>query len=222
MPRALTDNRPCRIAAAPRREGHPHPRRLPQAAGSDRIHPRQRAAEGRSRYRRGRAARAFRTRLLARPRPARKPAAGARQASARRKGWLHAPMTSIIWDEAPIAKRHDRAAFDCGDPDLNLYLQKYARQNHDSGGAKCFVAAPVRHAGAHSWLLHALAPHRLNMRGRPLSREGLGSLQRACVSPGPPRGRSNVTTPRARRGSPASCGRPLHPRRLRMSAASHC
>jgi GNAT superfamily N-acetyltransferase len=51
-------------------------------------------------------------------------------------------MTALVWDEAPIAKRHDRAAFDCGDADLNLYLRKFARQNHDSGGAKCFVAAP--------------------------------------------------------------------------------
>ena len=51
-------------------------------------------------------------------------------------------MTAIAWDEAPIAKQHDRAAFDCGDPDLNLYLQKFARQNHESGGAKCFIAAP--------------------------------------------------------------------------------
>ena len=51
-------------------------------------------------------------------------------------------MTAIAWDEAPIGKQHDRAAFDCGDPDLNLYLQKFARQNHESGGAKCFIAAP--------------------------------------------------------------------------------
>ncbi|MGO4871314.1 MAG: GNAT family N-acetyltransferase [Roseiarcus sp.] len=51
-------------------------------------------------------------------------------------------MTALRWEEAPICKRHDRAAFDCGDADLNLYLQRYARQNHESGGAKCFVAAP--------------------------------------------------------------------------------
>ena len=51
-------------------------------------------------------------------------------------------MTAVAWDEAPIGKQHDRAAFDCGDPDLNLYLQKFARQNHESGGAKCFIAAP--------------------------------------------------------------------------------
>jgi GNAT superfamily N-acetyltransferase len=50
---------------------------------------------------------------------------------------------TLAWDEAPIAKRHDRAAFNCGDADLNFYLQKFARQNHESGGAKCFVAAPA-------------------------------------------------------------------------------
>jgi GNAT superfamily N-acetyltransferase len=51
-------------------------------------------------------------------------------------------MTAFVWNEAPIAKLHDRAAFDCGDADLNLYLWKFARQNHESGGAKCFVATP--------------------------------------------------------------------------------
>jgi len=48
----------------------------------------------------------------------------------------------MIWAEAPLAKHHDRAAFDCGDADLNIYLQRFARQNHESGGAKCFVATP--------------------------------------------------------------------------------
>ena len=50
---------------------------------------------------------------------------------------------SLVWEEAALAKHHDRAAFDCGDIDLNTYLQRYARQNHDSGGAKCFVAVPA-------------------------------------------------------------------------------
>ena len=52
-------------------------------------------------------------------------------------------MTARAWNETPIAKRHERAAFDCGDSDLNLYLQRFARQNHESGGAKCFIAAPL-------------------------------------------------------------------------------
>ena len=52
-------------------------------------------------------------------------------------------MTGLAWEETPIGKQHDRAAFDCGDADLNLYLQRFARQNHESGGAKCFAATPV-------------------------------------------------------------------------------
>jgi GNAT superfamily N-acetyltransferase len=44
------------------------------------------------------------------------------------------------WREEPIGRHHDRKAFDCGSPDLNAYLDRYARQNHESGGAKTFVA----------------------------------------------------------------------------------
>ena len=40
----------------------------------------------------------------------------------------------------PLDRTHDRKAFDCGEPALNEYVQKYARQNHESGGAKTFVA----------------------------------------------------------------------------------
>lgn len=52
-------------------------------------------------------------------------------------------MTAQEWTEGPLTRAHDRVAFDCGDADLNTYLQRYARQNHESGGAKCFVAAPA-------------------------------------------------------------------------------
>lgn len=51
-------------------------------------------------------------------------------------------MTALVWEESPLGRRHDRNAFDCGDNDLNIYLKRYARQNHESGGAKCFVATP--------------------------------------------------------------------------------
>lgn len=51
-------------------------------------------------------------------------------------------MTALLWEEAPLGKRHDRNAFNCGDDALDTYLRRYARQNHESGGAKCFVAAP--------------------------------------------------------------------------------
>lgn len=56
-----------------------------------------------------------------------------------------------IWHEEAIARHHDRAGFDCGTPVLNDYLRRFARQNHESGGAKCFVAvsadAPSRILG---------------------------------------------------------------------------
>lgn len=48
------------------------------------------------------------------------------------------------WREGPISRHHDRRNFDCGAPELNQYLDRYARQNHASGGAKTFVAvSPV-------------------------------------------------------------------------------
>jgi GNAT superfamily N-acetyltransferase len=43
--------------------------------------------------------------------------------------------------ETALSAQHDRKAFDCGDEELNVYLQRYARQNHENGGAKCFVTA---------------------------------------------------------------------------------
>jgi GNAT superfamily N-acetyltransferase len=47
---------------------------------------------------------------------------------------------TLEWRGEALARHHDRASFDCGVPALNEYLQRYARQNHDSGGAKTFVA----------------------------------------------------------------------------------
>jgi GNAT superfamily N-acetyltransferase len=83
-------------------------------------------------------------------------------------------VTAIAWEEAPIAKRHDRAAFDCGDADLNLYLHKYARQNHESGGAKCFVAASSS-APARILAFYTLSPASLEYSRTPaLAKKGLG------------------------------------------------
>lgn len=49
-------------------------------------------------------------------------------------------MSLPAWHEEPIAKQHDRSSFDCGDPPLNDFLRRYARQGHDSGAAKTFLA----------------------------------------------------------------------------------
>lgn len=49
-------------------------------------------------------------------------------------------MSALDWQEEPIAKKHDRNSFDCGEPELNEFLKKHARQSHERGAAKTFVA----------------------------------------------------------------------------------
>lgn len=49
-------------------------------------------------------------------------------------------MSLPDWREGPIAKTHDRASFDCGEPALNEFLRRHAPQSHDKGAAKTFVA----------------------------------------------------------------------------------
>jgi GNAT superfamily N-acetyltransferase len=47
---------------------------------------------------------------------------------------------TLDWREEALTRHHNRTGFDCGVAALNEYLQRYARQNHESGGAKTFVA----------------------------------------------------------------------------------
>jgi len=83
-------------------------------------------------------------------------------------------VTPLTWHEAPITKQHNRLAFDCGDADLNLYLQKFARQNHESGGAKCFVATPDE-TPARILGFYTLSPASLEYARTPaLAKKGLG------------------------------------------------
>ncbi len=49
-------------------------------------------------------------------------------------------MSIPPWHEEPISRQHNREAFDCGDPALNDFLRRYARQTHELGAAKTFVA----------------------------------------------------------------------------------
>ena len=61
---------------------------------------------------------------------------------------------SVDWREEAIEKHHDRKRFDCGSAELDEYLDRYARQNHESGGVKTFVAVfpnePSRALGYYS------------------------------------------------------------------------
>jgi GNAT superfamily N-acetyltransferase len=49
-------------------------------------------------------------------------------------------MTARAWHEEPVAKKHDRKAFDRGHEDLNRFLQQYPRQAHEHGASKTYVA----------------------------------------------------------------------------------
>ena len=49
-------------------------------------------------------------------------------------------MTLAAWHEEAITRKHDRSAFDCGEPALNEFLLRYARQSHDQGAAKTILA----------------------------------------------------------------------------------
>lgn len=44
------------------------------------------------------------------------------------------------WEVAPLAKRHDRASFDCGNAELNSFLQHFARQNQSENIGRTWVA----------------------------------------------------------------------------------
>ena len=80
-------------------------------------------------------------------------------------------MSLPVWHEESISKTHDRSAFDCGDADLNEYLRRYARQNHESGGAKTFLAV----AGNEILGFYSLSPASVAYAHTPeLLRRGLG------------------------------------------------
>ncbi|MBO3759455.1 GNAT family N-acetyltransferase [Ciceribacter sp. L1K22] len=49
-------------------------------------------------------------------------------------------MSIPPWHEEPIRKSHDRASFDCGDTQMNAFLQRFARQSHEQNAAKTFCA----------------------------------------------------------------------------------
>lgn len=74
-------------------------------------------------------------------------------------------MTIPAWHEEPIARAYDRKAFDCGDAALNDFLRRYARQSHEQGGAKTFVAIddknPTKILGFYSIAPAALSYERL-------------------------------------------------------------
>lgn len=45
-----------------------------------------------------------------------------------------------LWEEEPIGEHHDRGAFNCSDKALNQFLHRHAKQSHEKGGAKTYLA----------------------------------------------------------------------------------
>mgnify|MGYP001371975685 CR=1 FL=1 len=84
---------------------------------------------------------------------------------------------TLTWQEEALGKAHDRKSFDCGEPPLNEYLKKFARQNHDSGGAKTFVAVEI--AGPKTILgYYSLSPASIDYARTPdIVRRGLGRYE---------------------------------------------
>jgi GNAT superfamily N-acetyltransferase len=68
-------------------------------------------------------------------------------------------MTSD-WRIEPLKRDHDRERFDCGEPALDEYLSRFARQNQESGVSRTFVAVrdpePVRVLGYYSLAVGAI------------------------------------------------------------------
>jgi GNAT superfamily N-acetyltransferase len=74
-------------------------------------------------------------------------------------------MTLPPWHEEAISKTHDRRAFNCGNADMNDFLRRFARQSHELGGAKTFLAVedsnPTKIIGFYSLAPAALAYERV-------------------------------------------------------------
>jgi len=49
-------------------------------------------------------------------------------------------VSGEAWGIEPLAARHDRGSFDCGESALNDFLKKYARQNEERGISRTYVA----------------------------------------------------------------------------------
>jgi len=86
-------------------------------------------------------------------------------------------MTALGWEESPLGKNHDRDSFDCGEDSLNIYLKRYARQNHERGGAKCFVAVPLENP-ARILGFYTLSPASIEFASAPaIVARGLGRYE---------------------------------------------
>ena len=67
-------------------------------------------------------------------------------------------MTVPGWQSVPLSRRHDRKAFDCGVPDLDTYLTRYARWSRMSEVHKLSERRARRLADTHWRCVACRAP----------------------------------------------------------------
>lgn len=70
------------------------------------------------------------------------------------------------WHIAPLTEEHDRSRFSCGQPSLDDYLKKYAKQNEGKDFSRTFVL--VREQEARVWGYYSLSA---------------GQIERASIPP---------------------------------------
>jgi GNAT superfamily N-acetyltransferase len=140
------------------------------------LHPARRLAESARGHRGSGEDFAFRARYTQGTRTPGKSAETDGPHAACHQGWKEACVSSE-WIEAPIGKLHDRKRFDCGDLELNIYLTRFARQNHDRGAAKTFVAT-IESDPATILGYYSLSPASLDFARTPeVARRGLGRYE---------------------------------------------
>src|ERR1035441_941936 len=129
------------LADSGRGKGAAHACGGAEAYRPDRFCPSPRLARGQGCHRGSRSCATLRKGQFAGSRSVGKSAWAERKTAGGRAGIAKAPVQAVMaWHEEPIKKKHDREAFDCGEQALNEFLRRHARQSHERGGAKTFLA----------------------------------------------------------------------------------
>ncbi|MBM3610432.1 MAG: GNAT family N-acetyltransferase [Alphaproteobacteria bacterium] len=88
-------------------------------------------------------------------------------------------MNISTWREEPISKKHDRKDFDCGQNDLNIFLAQYARQSHELGASKTYVAIDSTD-GTTIYGFYTLSPAQVDFSKIPPSIPSVGRYPMGC------------------------------------------
>lgn len=88
-------------------------------------------------------------------------------------------MNFSKWREEPLSKKHNRKEFDCGQEDLNTFLAHYARQSHELGASKTYVAVD-KMEGTTIYGFYTLSPAQVDFSKIPPSIPSVGRYPMGC------------------------------------------